>query len=671
MANKERYYLLDNEVRYYPATQMVHHVDRQIHLTDFQHKLLMNFLQHPGQIRTQSEICQQVWPNKITTVDAFNKPLGAIRNALSNHQKSKKNHYIKTWSREGYSLQCSCELVYTSSGYDLQPLLLRFAAFTLVSLLTIVVFKNFGTQAVYETGNLRRLTPLVGIAAEPTLSDDGNLIAFTFYDKNNQGSIFAKQLSHRDHVILTQGHNDKMPAISPTSDRLLYQRLEDGQCQIRMLTFAENLKVVEDEQLLLCSPTSFFVSMSWHDDNSFYYTDSSTAVGPYSIYRFDLTTGLSTLYLAPEVKINKEHNGFARVLYHRADKKLYIIHSPDWVNSEIFEYHQDKLSKIATVDTAIGSIGTFNGSVIYKDKSNRLMLKSQQKPLTTSFNRPVLHPATSQNSNKIAYYIGHFYQWNIYSYQVDNGQIVQLTANNAIDRHPIKTFDDFYYSSNFTGVTQIYRQPKTPGSQPLQLSNFTQDKEIVHVSVTLDGKIMAISDSKGTEIYEIKAESLILKKRFAGHIFPSFAADSKRLMLSQMTDNSGYIAIEYDLTDFTPTGLRLDEARFALYSRFGIIYSKNGEKGLYLLNNGRSKVIDDDIEVFKPAHITAGDGDLYVIDQADTREKQVLKISLSDFSQKKLPVAQAGQLYFYQGRLYYTLEQQGESSIYVGEIIER
>lgn len=669
MKNKDSYYLLDNEVKYYPTTQMVHHVDSKIHLTDFQHKLLIYFLEHPGKIRTQYEICQQVWPNKVTTVDAFNKPLGAIRNALSNNQKAKKNHFIKTWSREGYSLECSCEFIgQTKRTKSLEPILKPAIWLTLVIMLTAVLTRLLSDKPVYEVTNLRRLTSLKGLAAEPSINDSGTRVAFTFYDSHGKGKILAKHVNQRDHVILTRGHNDKMPSLSPTGDRLLYQRLENGQCQVRLLYLNSALQVTEDKKLIHCSPSSFFVSMSWHDSSSFYYTDSSSPVGPYSIYRFDLKTGLSTLYLAPEAKTDYEHNGFARIVYHRQSSKLYIIHTRDWLNSQILMYHKDNLSHITSVNTAIGSIGTVDDTVIYKDNSNRLVLGSQKSSLTTQFNRPIMHPVTSQKSNSIAYSIGHIYQWNIFSYQLDNGKLTQLTFNNAANRYPVKNQEHFYYSSNFTGITQIYRQAKETKDQPIQLSNFKQNKSVHHLTVSADGKTLAISITKNTELYTISGTSLTFKQRLPNHVYPSFSPDSKRLLLSKIDEQGDYRVIEYSLADLQPTDIAINDARFAVYHKSGLIFNKNGQRGLYLFINGQVDVIDPEVEVFKPVHLAVADDAVYVIDRSDKFDKQLRKLSLNDNADSVLPIENAGQLSFHQGTLYYTLEQMGESSIYVGEI---
>lgn len=671
MEDKQSYYLLDNEVRYYPATQIVKHPDYESHLTDFQHKLLMNFLQNPGLVRTQEEICQQVWPNKITTVDAFNKPLGAIRNALSNNEKTKKNDFIKTWSREGYSLECNCELVSTKKFGPVVERLKLFGSAIIVALIAAIMIAQFYQKPIYDVVNIRRLTPLNGIAAEPSLSDDGKLIAFTFYDRQFNGQILAKKLSAKDHVVLTQGHNDKMPSLSPTGNQVVYQRLEQNQCQIRMLTLTEKLIVSSDELLINCSPTSFFVSMAWHDESSFYYTDSSTAMGPYSIYRFDLKSGLSTLYLSPDVRVEKEHNGFARVVYHRKTQKLYIIHSPDWLNSVIKLYQNEDLTNLINVNTSIGSLGIFNDSAIYKDNSNRLIIGPQKQSLTTEFNRPVLHPVTSQDSNKIAYYIGHIYQWNIYSYKTDNGEIQQLTFDNARNRYPIKTAQHFYYSSDFTGITQIYRQPQDASGQPLQLSNFSTNREITQIAVSGDGQSLAISFGQITEIFAVKDHSLQFRHRFKKGVFPSFSLDSKRILLSVPQTKTSLSVVEYTLADMKPTSITIEDARFALYHKSGFIYAKSSGNGLYLYINGHSQPLNSEIQVFKPAHVALADDYIYVVDRSDKASKHVSKIALDGTSISPLPIKNVGQLHYFEGKLYYTLEQLGESSIYVGDIIER
>jgi Tol biopolymer transport system component/DNA-binding winged helix-turn-helix (wHTH) protein len=666
-AAKDSYYLLDEAVKYYPASQQVDNSFTVIQLTDFQHKLLVYFLENPEVTRTQGEISQLVWPNKVTTVDAFNKPLGAIRNALSNNAREKKNHYIKTWAREGYSLGCSCTYVKGENGSRLWSK--RVLAVCATVVLIVLASTTLFTPAIYQVTNPIRLTSLQGIVTEPSLTDDGKYIAFTFYDVADKGQIFAKKLSERDHVVLTKGHTDKMPSWSPKGDKLVYQRSNINQCEIRLITFTSPLVIDKNQLIHRCSSTSFFVSFTWQSDNAFYFTDSTTKLGPKSIYLFNLKSGLSSLYLAPELDINNESTGFARIAYQRTQDKLYIIQSPDWINTEVHVYGDKKLVKLASIDVSLSSVGLFNDSFVYKDSRNRLMLASQeQQSLTTEFNRPILHPVISQNARKIAYYVGHIYQWNVYSFNTKNQKKQQLTFDNAADRFPIKTADNLYYSSDFTGITQIYRQPVGSSNQPVQLTNFKINRRPTHISISPNGKVLAISYASGTDLHQIIENSLQPLATFETLIYPSFSPDSQKVMLTQLSNQGRHASIEYDLATRQPTGVNIPESRFAIYHQNGIIYAKTNEPGLYTSKNGTTRTINTLIKVFTPAHISVSNDALYA---TDTIDNSVKKISLIGDEVTTLPITKAGQLYHYKGIIYYTLERLGESSIYVGDIVQR
>ncbi|NQZ06393.1 MAG: winged helix-turn-helix domain-containing protein, partial [Algicola sp.] len=166
METNGSYYLIDNEVRYYPASQLVEHPQQSVQLTDFQHKLLIYFLDNPKVVRSYEQISQHVWPNKITTVDAFNKPLGAIRNALSDNIKSKKNHYIKTWAREGYGLGCSCIFIENEQKMK-SPISWMIPAFLASIALIVIAFAYVVSvrNPVFEVDNLRKLTSLLETVA--------------------------------------------------------------------------------------------------------------------------------------------------------------------------------------------------------------------------------------------------------------------------------------------------------------------------------------------------------------------------------------------------------------------------------------------------------------------------------------------------------------------------
>ncbi|NQZ06247.1 MAG: hypothetical protein HRT35_03715, partial [Algicola sp.] len=314
------------------------------------------------------------------------------------------------------------------------------------------------------------------------------------------------------------------------------------------------------------------------------------------------------------------------------------------------------------------SVGLFNGSFVYKDGRNRIMLNSQKQSLTTGWHSPILQPTSSANSNKIAFYSGHLYQWNIHSYDTNSAQGKQLTFNIAANRFPVKTADNFYYSSDFTGITQIYRLSDDGKGKPIQLINFKKNRRATHISVSPNGKMLAISYISRTDCYRLTGDSLKLVKQFEDLIYPSFSLDSKKVMLFKTDDKPEQTSIEFNLNSWQRTGITIPQSQFAIYHRRGIIFTKTGNKGIYLFNNGTTTTINDSITLYTPADISAADDFLYAVDKSDNRVK---KIAISGEDIDDLPIKNVGQLYHYKGIIYYTLEQMGKTSIYVGDIVER
>ena len=372
--------------------------------------------------------------------------------------------------------------------------------------------------------------------------------------------------------------------------------------------------------------------------------------------------------LSPQIKTDKKITGFARINFDAKQNKLYIIQSLDWYNTEVLVYHNDQLEKVADIDAPLSSVGLFNGSFVYKDGRNRIMLNSQKQSLTTGWHSPILQPTSSANSNKIAFYSGHLYQWNIHSYDTKSAQGKQLTFNIAANRFPVKTADNFYYSSNFTGITQIYRLSDDGKGQPIQLSNFKKNRRATQISVSPNGKILAISYISTTDCYRLTGDSLKLIKQFEGLIYPSFSLDSQKVMLFKTDDTLQQTSIEFNLNSWQRTGITIPQSQFAIYHRRGIIFTKTGNKGIYLFNNGTTTTINDSITLYTPADISAADDFLYAVDKSD---KRVKKIAISGEDITDLPIENVGQLYHYKGIIYYTLEQMGKTSIYVGDIVER
>ena len=670
MHAKGSYYLLDNEVKYYPASKWIVHPDHSTQLTDFQHKLFLYFLKNPGVVRSQDQICSDVWPNKVTTVDAFNKPLGAIRNALSNNDRTRKDDYIKTWVREGYSLVCSCRFIEEDPPQPVSRVWPKRS----IAIAALLVGLGVGLIATiqpaqYVVTNALRLTSMEGIQAEPALSEDGEKIAFVSYDRSYRGSIYAKRLSERDAIRLTQGHSDKMPSWSPSAKQLLYQRQGENLCELRLLKLDDNLTVLDDRMVYQCSPHAFYVSSTWASETSFFYTDRKGDLTPQSIYRHDLNSGLSELYLAPPMNDNSKGTGYARIINDRQNQRLYIIQSPDWYSSDVLTYEQGRLTKQANIDVPLNSVAIFKDNFIYKDSSNRLRLSNQPHPLTTGWIGPIQFPTTSISGNKVAFFSGHMYHWNIFAYDVQTQVIHQKTFDSAMNRFPLNTVDDLFYTSNFTGITQVYRQPPNSGGSAVLLTNFKQNQVMTQVSISHGGEMLAISYRDHTDLYRLDRNSLELLYSFKNLIYPSFSNDGSRLLLARISGNTSNIVEEYRLDTMTLSGISIPGARLAVYHpKGGIIFAKTDTSGLYRFDINGETTLDPSLSIYLPAQLAITEDAIFVNDQATL---QVKKLDLNGENSTNLPLRNVGQISYRDGKLYYTFEQFGKSSIFVGDIMER
>ncbi len=81
----------------------------------------------------------------------------------------------------------------------------------------------------------RQITDRSGLVAyEPTLSPDGAWVAFESHvdEEDSPGEIWKIRVDGTDPVQLTAGGDDREPNWSPTGDRIVFQRLLDGDWDI-------------------------------------------------------------------------------------------------------------------------------------------------------------------------------------------------------------------------------------------------------------------------------------------------------------------------------------------------------------------------------------------------------------------------------------------------------
>lgn len=213
---------------------------------------------------------------------------------------------------------------------------------------------------------------------------------------------------------------------------------------------------------------------------------------------------------------------------------------------------------------------------------------------------PVSFPSINAQGGKIAFVSGDYYQSQIHRYSLETGESDEVISSKFKLKLPKTSKKELLVTSKESGITQIYAYAN---NTRYQLSSFKVNRKIVDFVSSEDQQWLAIYFATSTTLYKRDSRGLSEVKRFSLMTHPAFSPSSQRLLLS---DQSGIQAssriVEYDLSGFNttglidPTGLVVNDARFGVYHRLGIIYTPQDNQGIYVFSVGSNSLINGDIQ---------------------------------------------------------------------------
>jgi Tol biopolymer transport system component/DNA-binding winged helix-turn-helix (wHTH) protein len=218
--------------------------------------VLTCLVEHHGRLVTKDALMEAVWPNTAVTDNSLAQCLVEIRRALGDDSQQ----LIRTVARRGYIFMASVTtpVVEISRNWATAPAgtppltdshaarsasFWRWIAVALLPVLSFASFLAWRTRRVSENTELLRAVPLTtlpGVARYPSLSPDGNFVAFTWTGpKQDNPDIYVQQIGYGSPVRLTTDRkNDYNSVWSPDGRWIAFLRREweAGRSELRLIS---------------------------------------------------------------------------------------------------------------------------------------------------------------------------------------------------------------------------------------------------------------------------------------------------------------------------------------------------------------------------------------------------------------------------------------------------
>ncbi len=325
-----------------PNTDQLKCGNNQVEIQSMAMKVLCYFCHHSDRLITRDNLRDDVWQNSATSNHTINNHIYSLRRNIAKLDPDVK--YIHTVTGGGVSgyrlsetLTYAEQTVMDASADDidspaiepltvdipepLEPKKLKFSnrgiIFTvLVSMLCAAAYASyqFSQPDIYQ--NISLLTEQAGREQSPSISADGAFMLFS--NKKSQGDSWELYASRLDSpqssvkVFANEGNYDNFVSISPGGQRIAFHRLTYDEEGIYVAAFdKESLTASQERKLIPLSRDNLSPSISWLDEQRFFYSALEASWAPKKIFLYDITTGKSEQISSPALQSNGD---FANVV---------------------------------------------------------------------------------------------------------------------------------------------------------------------------------------------------------------------------------------------------------------------------------------------------------------------------------------------------------------------
>jgi hypothetical protein len=550
------------------------------------------------------------------------------------------------------------------------------AVLTVLLLLIFTSIFTFYTKDndSFNLDSLLLTTPIEGVSTDPSLSPDGQRLAFTYRrgvpDAGSQ--IVLSTDNNNQFTFLTQGHNDQTPSWSPSGTKIAFQRRTVSSCEILLIHLDEHFnKTAELETLADCNKNTSMTSITWKSEDELFFTKINKPGGPYEIFTINLNDKSTTPYFTYD---EEKYTGVGHyfINYNTDHQSLFSLSSEDRKRSSfnrIVEQNQSNTIKI--FDDRLWGIGFIKGQAVFIDLDNQLKAFSITNPnhFTTLLKNPlkkIAYPVISKNSQRIAMISGNTYRHNLLKMNLINHEVAEVLSSQTSITSPKSVGYNVYYQSAESGIHQIFVHNKKLNQQ---VTSFTHNREINYFVVSNDERWLAIDFMKGTEIYQLDENKVIFKTHFAQMHNPAFSHNNERILLSTKVTNNKNNAeqsniIEYALADLEKTGISIKNGYFGIYHNKGIVFVST-RRTINLFNLNNITVISSNSAPTIPNLLAVNDKSIFV-----SSRNKMIKIEIEGGQEIELPAVLDGEFDVNNLYVYFKKQRVGRSMVYSSKITQ-
>ncbi|MBV2130322.1 winged helix-turn-helix domain-containing protein [Arsukibacterium indicum] len=281
-----------------------------------QAELLLFLARHAGEPVSREQLINEIWDGRVVSESAINRAVSLLRKACASLDP--ETDYIATIPKLGYCLVPAASLIQpvtdTASKLNELPaqpdktpqpfatdsttarpagpagsrvswlisaLLLAVIALSLAWLKTVPAVSTVADKVLIP----EPVTSFDGAEFDISSSDDGQLL---FHRRDANGKIqFWLRSEQQDKPLIAAAVQALNGSISPDGNKLVYRRLDNGQCQIMLLPLRP---VAPERQLFDCASDSVFEAAWSPDSEYFFYRLRQNKTRPYLVYRYQLAT---------------------------------------------------------------------------------------------------------------------------------------------------------------------------------------------------------------------------------------------------------------------------------------------------------------------------------------------------------------------------------------------
>lgn len=574
-------------------------------------EFLKLLIKNYGQTVTKEQVIEQIWMNNI---EVGKRGAG---NAIWHLRKSfteldvEPSDIFRTITKVGYVLllepspifseafKTNIETVEVKTINDKKRTKTRFVI-GIISLLIAMAYiysEKFLTEnksSKKYTTEIERITNFEGVEELPSISKDGQYMAFQWLQQGKSSQIFIQDLVNKDsplRQLSISSAKELSPAWSPDSKKIAYFRMKDNKCSLHIREFITNLdKVIGND----CTTSGYLRSLDWSTDGKtiaysrqlsdrvaiFVYSIDNESVEQYSFPK----SGEKDLLMS----WSQDNNRLAFVRSAELSAQLLITDNSQQENIII---DNEKMILGLAWDNKNDDI-YFN---VMRDADFSIEKYDVNKNSVEEFHRDTgIYSLGINEASSELFYSRHIVQEHIVIRSLTDGKVIQQVVSSSRDLYGqfVANTGSILFLSNRSGIWEVWLKHNNTSTQ---ITNNQGQVTIPAVSPIDNSFAIAMKEESDDHfslyIGQLTSGKLTKVLDLNGNIRnPSYSMDGKEILFSSNIGKAWGI-YRYNIKTQKLIKLVEDNGKYAIEnSDGGIYYSKDNESGIfYLSQNGKTR----------------------------------------------------------------------------------